>query len=151
MRRLTQALAFLLLLAPSLALAQARMPDEYLVDPAAQARKPRQPANDAGKNPAAKPTGKSDPNQQAILRLYAVEVMAALQQQWRIVATPTQYSCVVEVAVNAQGEVRSSRLIETSGQKNFDDSTLKAVQNTPQLPAPPSGKPTTLRLTFKSR
>ena len=88
----------------------------------------------------------------ATLQVYAGIVEKLIKQNWRFPQfTNLKLVCVVELQIDRDGRIQSVRLVSTSGRPDFDNSALRAVQDTENLPKPPSANLGRLELTFNSQ
>ncbi len=71
---------------------------------------------------------------------YASLVEKPIKQNWRIPRfAKLKLICVVELQIDREGHIQSSRIIQSSGHPDFDNSALRAVRETGNLPPPPPG------------
>ncbi|MFZ5426076.1 MAG: cell envelope integrity protein TolA, partial [Thermodesulfobacteriota bacterium] len=92
--------------------------------------------------------GGGSPDSQAT---YGAIVNKLIKQNWRFPQFANlKLICVVELQIGPDGRIQSSRLVQPSGRPDFDNSALRAVQDTGELPKPPSGVER-LELTFNSQ
>lgn len=82
---------------------------------------------------------------------YGAIVNKLIKQNWRFPQFANlKLVCVVELHIGTDGRIQSSRLTQPSGRPDFDNSALRAVQDTGDLPKPPSGVER-IELTFNSQ
>jgi colicin import membrane protein len=75
-----------------------------------------------------------------------------IKQNWRFPQFANlKLVCVVELQITREGRIQSTRLVQSSGRSDFDNSALRAVQETENLPQPPSPSLSRLELTFNSQ
>ncbi len=81
--------------------------------------------------------------------IYAARVKEIIKSNWRFPNIPVKQSLVASVflRVDATGLITEAVLAARSGRPDFDESVLKAVQETVQLPAPP-GSVREMRINF---
>ena len=99
--------------------------------------------------PARASSGRFDPE----LLAYKKRVQALLYANWvgaRLFRQQGELVARFEAEIDAAGRVRDLRLIQSSGNRHFDESAERAVQKVQPLPAPPRGA-LTLMLTFDPR
>ncbi len=84
--------------------------------------------------------------------VYFEQVLLALRPYWSFVSVSRQnLSCIVRVRVDMQGKVQQAVVSQSSGNRQFDASTVNAIIRTSQrgdFPAPPSAKYCDLDLVF---
>lgn len=71
--------------------------------------------------------------------IYAAQVMQAVKENWRYPSIPVEQVLTASVfmRVSQTGHVTEVALIAPSGRVDFDDSVLKAIEETEELPPPP--------------
>lgn len=82
-------------------------------------------------------------------KLYASLVEQRIKGNWRFppVGGETNFSAEVRVRLKPNGEVADYTLVSGSGRSDFDDSVLRAVEETASLPEPPE-ELDTISITF---
>ncbi|MCM0756209.1 TonB family protein [Desulfovibrio aminophilus] len=85
-----------------------------------------------------------------LLQVYASIVEQAIKKNWRypVFGNDSNLVAVVEVRIDAKGQIADVRVLTPSARSDFDDSAVKAVRETKELPAPPSEAVGTLRINF---
>ena len=75
----------------------------------------------------------------ALVGLYGEKVRSVIEREWRLVNDQGigGLKTVVEVQIRKSGEVVSIQVVKTSGNSNFDESAVRAVQKASPLPAVP--------------
>jgi len=82
--------------------------------------------------------------------VYTGIVEKLIKQNWRFPRSDElKLSATIEFQVKRDGSIQSARVIQTSGREDFDNSAMRAIQETQTLPVPPSEK--LVRLTFNSQ
>jgi colicin import membrane protein len=81
--------------------------------------------------------------------IYAARVKEIIKSNWRFPNIPVKQSLIASVfmRVDEQGRITEAVLAARSGRPDFDESVLKAVQETEQLPPPP-GSVREMRINF---
>lgn len=80
------------------------------------------------------------PREQAgLLEIYAAMAEARIKANWRFPRVGSTQDLVVQVRVgiDSTGRIHSARIMRSSGREDFDNSALRAVEDTGQLPEPP--------------
>lgn len=80
-------------------------------------------------------------------RAYIFRVGSILRSHWRILTTGKTVTGVM-LRVDSHGTITDARIGVPSGRASVDDSVLRAVRATRQVPPPPAGVDGTLRLDF---
>jgi colicin import membrane protein len=82
-------------------------------------------------------------------KLYASLVEQRIKQNWRFppVGGDSNFVAEVRVRVEASGEIAEYSIVRGSGRSDFDDSVLRAVEETGSLPKPPRDL-NTISITF---
>jgi colicin import membrane protein len=77
-------------------------------------------------------------------------VERAIKKNWRfpVVGRDKNLVAVVEIRISKAGQILESRVAQSSGRPDFDNSALKAVTETKDLPPPPSDSLEALRINF---
>ena len=85
-----------------------------------------------------------------LLQVYASIVEQAVKKNWRypVFGNDSNLVVVVEVRIDAQGQIADARVVTPSDRADYDDSAIKAVRETKELPPPPSEAVGTLRINF---
>ncbi len=83
-------------------------------------------------------------------KVYGNIVEQEIKNNWRfpLVDSDLTLKAEVEVRVDSSGSIIDSQIIKPSGRKDFDNSVLRAVENTELLPPPPRKDLRTIRITF---
>ena len=98
-----------------------------------------------------KSTAGQAPREQAgLLEVYAVIAEEYIKRNWRFPRIGGAQNLVVriEVQIDPTGRITGSRILRTSGREDFDHSALRAIEDTRQLPEPPSARIRTLIIDF---
>jgi colicin import membrane protein len=96
-------------------------------------------------------TADQAPREQAgLLEVYAVIAEEHIKRNWRFPRIGGAQNLVVriEVQIDPTGRITSSRILRGSGREDFDHSALRAIEDTRQLPEPPSTRIRTLVIDF---
>ncbi len=91
------------------------------------------------------------PRQQSgLLEIYAAVVEEHIKKNWRFarIGGSRNLEVQVEVKIDATGRIVGSRVLGSSGREDFDHSALRAIEDTRQLPEPPSARIRTLIIDF---
>lgn len=91
------------------------------------------------------------PREQAgLLEIYAAVAEEHIKRNWRFPRIGGASNLVVRVEVNidSTGRITGSRIVRSSGREDFDHSALRAIDDTRQLPEPPSPRIRTLVIDF---
>lgn len=85
-----------------------------------------------------------------LMSVYGDIVKQVIKRNWRYPAFGTENNVAVqlEIKIDAQGKITGARVITPSGKPDFDDSALRAVAETQQLPPPRTKSLDTLHITF---
>lgn len=85
-----------------------------------------------------------------LLQVYASIVEQAIKKNWRypVFSNDSNLVAVVEVRIDAKGQIADVKVLTPSERADFDDSAVKAVRETKELPPPPSEAVGTLRINF---
>ncbi len=85
-----------------------------------------------------------------LMRVYGDIVKQVIKKNWRYPAFGTENNVAVtlEIRIDPQGKILSSKVVAPSGKPDFDDSTMRAVAETETLPPPRVKTLDTLRITF---
>ncbi len=86
----------------------------------------------------------------SLLRVYGSIVEQAIKKNWRypVFANHPDLSTLVEVRIDAKGQITEVETITSSGQKDYDAAAIKAVRETKELPPPPSEAIRIMRIQF---
>jgi colicin import membrane protein len=68
---------------------------------------------------------------------YQNELQAHVKSGWRWMQRTNQLRTLVQVRISPDGEISQVRVIQGSGNSNFDDSVVRAVKKASPVPAPP--------------
>ena len=85
--------------------------------------------------------------------VYALIVGAAIKKNWRYpsFAGDTNIRATVEIELSADGRILSSKLVESSGVAEFDNSTARAVKETEFVEPPRTERDKIIRINFNSQ
>lgn len=85
-----------------------------------------------------------------LMSVYGDIVKQVIKKNWRYPAFGTENNVAVtlEIKIDPQGKILSSKVVTPSGKPDFDDSTMRAVAETETLPPPRVKTLDTLRITF---
>ena len=85
-----------------------------------------------------------------LMSVYGDIIKQIIKKNWRYPAfgTETNVAVVLEINIDQQGKITGARVATPSGKPDFDDSALRAVQETQTLPPPRTKSLDTLRITF---
>lgn len=85
--------------------------------------------------------------------VYALIVGAAIKKNWRYPSFAGESNLLVTVEVNLDGDgkILSSKVIESSGNLEFDNSALRAIKETEYVERPRTDRDRTLRINFNSQ
>jgi colicin import membrane protein len=85
-----------------------------------------------------------------LMSVYGDIVKQVIKKNWRYPAFGTENNVAVtlEIKIDPQGKILSSKVVAPSGKPDFDDSTMRAVAETETLPPPRVKTLDTLRITF---
>ncbi len=77
--------------------------------------------------------------QSGLAYIYGAQIKEIIRSNWRYPSIPITGDMVAEVRieVTANGYIESYTLLKKSGRTDFDDSVLKAIEETRELPPPP--------------
>lgn len=103
-----------------------------------------QVVQEAERSALLQPQQSSQDEQQQLLRMidrYGLLIQAKIHQNWRRpVGMENLYRCKIAVKLRSNGEVISARVIDSSGNIEFDRSAELAVLKSSPLPMPPDEK-----------
>jgi len=101
-----------------------------------------------GQGQASSGTGGASP-----LAVYVSLVGQRVKDNWRFpgVGLGKDLAARVRINMDESGKIIKHEIVKSSGDKNFDASTLKAVQETDKLPAPPDRDISTVIINFNMR
>jgi colicin import membrane protein len=68
---------------------------------------------------------------------YQNELQAHVKSGWRWMQRTNQLRTLVQVRISPDGEISQVRILQGSGNSNFDDSVVRAVKKASPVPAPP--------------
>lgn len=85
-----------------------------------------------------------------LMSVYGDIVKQIIQKNWRFHAfgTETNVAVTLEIKIDPQGKILSSKVVTPSGRPDFDDSTMRAVAETEALPPPRIKNLEILHITF---
>jgi colicin import membrane protein len=86
-------------------------------------------------------TGQGDPNAQGsgLVAVYGRIAETAIKEHWRFPRVGgTNLTARIEVLIDRAGKVLGTKVLTSSGRKDFDGSTLRAIHEAEPLPEPPS-------------
>lgn len=85
--------------------------------------------------------------------VYALIVGVAIKKNWRYpsFSGETNLLTVVELVLEADGKIISSKVLESSGNPEFDNSTLRAIKETEYVERPRTDRDRVLRINFNSQ
>lgn len=85
--------------------------------------------------------------------VYALIVGSAIKKNWRYpsFAGEANLLAVVEIVLEADGRIVSSKVLEPSGNPEFDNSTLRAIRETEYVERPRTDRDRVLRINFNSQ
>ena len=95
-------------------------------------------------------TGEVDTHWSAV---YAVIVGAAIQKHWRYPtpASKANLLATVEIVLDQEGKILSSKITDSSGNPEFDNSALRAIKETEYVERPKTERDRVLRINFNSQ
>ncbi|EPR37043.1 TonB family protein [Desulfovibrio sp. X2] len=82
--------------------------------------------------------------------IFAQAVVATIKPHWRYPAVKPDpaLKALIEIAIARDGTITGYHMVESSGREDFDASTLKAIEDTKQLPVPPTEDLRTIQVNF---
>ncbi|SME90026.1 TonB family protein [Desulfovibrio gilichinskyi] len=85
-----------------------------------------------------------------LVQVYGAIVMQEVKKHWRypVFGQKDNLAARVQVSVKASGEITELKLLESSGNVDFDDSVLSALKDTEVLPEPPGSSIRTIIVNF---
>ena len=85
--------------------------------------------------------------------VYALIVGAAIKKHWRYPSFSGEANLLasVEVSLDGDGKILSSKVVESSGNPEFDNSALRAIKETEYVERPRTDRDRTLRINFNSQ
>ena len=88
-----------------------------------------------------------------LVQVYGAIVMQEVKKHWRypVFGQKDNLAARVQVSVKSTGEITDIKLIESSGNVDFDDSVLSALKDTEVLPEPPGSSIRTIIVNFNLR
>ena len=94
-------------------------------------------------------SGEGSPGSEA-MRIYARIVEQRIKSHWRFprIGIQENLQAVVEVKIDAEGKIIEKKLVSSSGRNDFDNSVLRAVDETGALSTPPGKDIQTIKFTF---
>jgi colicin import membrane protein len=89
---------------------------------------------------------------EASIQAYRDIVNKLVKQNWRFPQSSTlKLICQVELQIGTDGRISSSRVTQSSGRPDFDNSALRAVEETQTLPPPPRPTLNMITINFNSQ
>ncbi|WP_045217006.1 energy transducer TonB [Desulfonatronovibrio magnus] len=94
--------------------------------------------------------GQAPREQAGLQEIYAARAERLIKRNWRYPRIGGSSNLVVriEVGIDQTGRIISSRVVRSSGREDFDHSALRAIEDTAQLPEPPTTRIRTLIIDF---
>ncbi len=88
-----------------------------------------------------------------LVQVYGAIVMQEVKKHWRypVFGQKENLAARVQVSVKSTGEITDIKLLESSGNVDFDDSVLSALKDTEVLPEPPGSSIRTIIVNFNLR
>lgn len=85
-----------------------------------------------------------------LMDIYVAAARAKIRQNWRFPRMGSTADLVVriQISLDSTGRIVSSKILRSSGHEDFDNSAMRAVDQTGSLPAPPSSEIRTLVIDF---
>lgn len=85
--------------------------------------------------------------------VYSLIVGKAIKENWRYPAFAGEANLLatVEIVLDAQGKILSSKILNPSGNVEFDNSTLRAIKETEQVERPRTDRDRIIRINFNSQ
>ncbi len=85
--------------------------------------------------------------------VYALRVRDVIKEKWRFpsLGSREDLSATVNIVINDQGQITDFSLESGSGRSDFDNSVLRAVEDTEDLPRPPRERLRNITVTFHSQ
>lgn len=85
--------------------------------------------------------------------VYALIVGSAIKKNWRYpaFAGEANLTATLEIVLEADGKILSSKIIESSNNPEFDSSTLRAIKETEYVEKPRTERDQVLRINFNSQ
>jgi colicin import membrane protein len=85
--------------------------------------------------------------------VYSLIVGLAIKKNWRYpsFAGEDNLMATVEISLDEEGKIRSFRIIDSSGNVEFDNSTLRAIKETEQVERPRTDRDRVLHINFNSQ
>ncbi len=85
-----------------------------------------------------------------LMSVYGDIIKQIIKKNWRYPAMGTEVNVavVLEINIDQSGKITGARVVQPSGAPGFDDSALRAVNDTQNLPPPKTRSLDTLRITF---
>ncbi|SDL11761.1 colicin import membrane protein [Maridesulfovibrio ferrireducens] len=85
-----------------------------------------------------------------LVQVYGAIVMQEVKKHWRypVFGQKDNLSARVQVSLKASGEITDIKLLDSSGNVDFDDSVLTALRDTEVLPEPPGSSIRTIIVNF---
>lgn len=99
-----------------------------------------------------KDTGYTSAQIEGIQNAYASKIQTQIERNWIYPDTGVQYvECSVSITVKANGSLVIRKIEQPSGNRTFDQSTLKAIKKTATVEPPPFGEELDVVLKFIPR
>ena len=96
-----------------------------------------------------KDTGYTNAQIEGIQNAYASKIQNMIERNWIYPDTGVQYvECSVAITVRADGSLVVNKIVQPSGNRTFDQSTLKAIKKTATVEPPPFGESLDVVLKF---
>jgi len=87
-----------------------------------------------------------------LTEVYTLKVGLAIKKNWTFAVTrDVNLRAVVEISIAEDGEILSSKIVESSDNSLFDTSTLQAVKNTEYVTKPPTERERRIWINFNSQ
>jgi len=68
---------------------------------------------------------------------YQNELQAHVKSGWRWMQRTDRLRTLIKVKISSNGDLTDVRIVESSGNSNFDDSVVRAVRKASPVPPPP--------------
>ncbi len=90
------------------------------------------------------------PGASGLVQVYASIVMQEVKKNWRypVFGQGTDLAARVQISLEASGRITDIKLLDSSGNVDFDDSVLTALRDTEVLPEPPGSSIRTIIVNF---
>ncbi|MFW6005536.1 MAG: energy transducer TonB, partial [Desulfonatronovibrionaceae bacterium] len=85
-----------------------------------------------------------------LMDIYVATARARIRQNWRFprMGSTADLMVRIQISLDASGRIISSRILKSSGHQDFDNSAMRAVDQTGSLPEPPAPEIRTLVIDF---